>query len=343
MKLITLALSVAIAFIIGCGGGSGGEHNLSNSDPANNSHAAKLTPPEGFKMIYMHMVYGIQAGGLFGLTDEIVALFDDGTYTYDLANLYSKGKEYSKANKPKRWGQWRFDAQNKFEIKEHDDSDYDTAISSAVADSGSIDQRLNGCASSIRSSDGLGLGPLVGNVRQFCFLPDGRYAHSSTSFGSSTDVIIGSSDERSGTYRIDKYMIEFKPYGGEVQQAAFAFLADDKSHITINGVRFINSNDLDLSASANDLPFNGMQADPTLDSNDSTSLIIKIHILQKVPALVCTSQLFVSKLKEQGYDIIGTQELGGDVDCTYYSTSSCNLEVYSGENPGANSCIIKYK
>ena len=67
---------------------------------------------------------GFQAGGTFGVTDDFIALFSDGSYTSDLATTFNDSIRASKNKKPKKWGTWRGDDKT-LSIRGYNDNDFE--------------------------------------------------------------------------------------------------------------------------------------------------------------------------------------------------------------------------
>lgn len=213
-----------------------------NPPPASVDSEPVLTvaAPPGLKELRGVLVMGLQAGGMFGLTDDFIALFEDGTWTSDLARTFQEGAAESRAVKPKRWGQWRL-RDGELELKDHNDPEFEGDQGDWVLNSGSSDERLDGCYGSLRSSDGGGVGSArVGQARTWCFRPDGRFSNSSTGFGSSGNVTVSSRRAKlGGRYRIDGYTAVFLYDDGRELRAAFAYANEGRNHVMINGRRFM--------------------------------------------------------------------------------------------------------
>jgi len=204
----------------------------------------KARPPKGFKDIRGVVVFGIQAGGLFGLTSDVIATFNDGTYTSDLQRVFAEGVAASKAAKPKRWGRWRMKG-GKLQLKQGMGK-YEPTRGDWVARPGASNMKLNGCFGNITSasSSPYGGNTSVGNASSWCFKPDGSFAHSSTGFATASGDVMGgaaSSRKSGGQYYIDGYVARFVYDDGKEIVTAFCFLNEKKSHIAINGKRYMGN------------------------------------------------------------------------------------------------------
>lgn len=200
--------------------------------------------PAGLKELRGYIYYGIQAGGLFGPTDSVIALFNNGTYTDDLAGTFNQGAGTSRQENPDSWGKWRISRGN-LELKEPGKDSFETTRGDWLVNSGNHDQRLTGCYGKLTSSDGMGMGSvMVGSASSWCFFPNGRFTHSSTgfamAFGNGVHGAAASTPpEQRGRYRIDLNAVHLVYDDGSDITAAFGFLSRDKTHIAINGRRFM--------------------------------------------------------------------------------------------------------
>jgi len=201
--------------------------------------------PSGLKDLRGLQVYGIQAGGMYGLTEDAIATFTDGNYTTDIAGVFNHGKAQSKRLKPRSWGHWKMRGKDML-LKDHNDKKFDKPIGSWVQQSGRNNHKLDGCYGRLVSSSGFGnLGSAtVGRASSWCFRKDGRFAHSATGFAMSFgDGVRGaghsSPPSQRGRYRIDGYAIHLIYDDGSDIMAGFSFLSKDRSHISINGRRFM--------------------------------------------------------------------------------------------------------
>lgn len=218
-----------------------------NESPGKRAGASSLLkpakPPKGLKELRGVVTYGIQPGGMFGPTSDVVALFGDGTYSSDLQRLFARGIAASKAAKPGRWGRWRKRG-GTLEFKEEGEGKYETTYGDWIARHGGKNLKLSGCFGSINSasSSPYGGGTTVGNASSWCFRSDGRFSHSSTGFASASGGVRGasaSSRKTGGRYRIDGYTARFVYDDDKEIVTAFCFLNDKKSHIAINGKRYM--------------------------------------------------------------------------------------------------------
>ena len=203
----------------------------------------KDNAPEGLVELRGIIAMGIQADGTFGVGDDFIALFDDGSYTSDLANTFIEGIDVSKRKKPKRWGHWR--ARNEtIELRGHKDNEFEETMGSWRIEPSGEDHRLSGCFGRLNSSSGGDYtgSTIVGVARTWCFWPDGRFTNSSATFGSSSDLSMGVSDKAQGSYRIDDYVAKFTYDDGHTITAAFGYASDEGNHILVNGRRFMGSN-----------------------------------------------------------------------------------------------------
>lgn len=205
--------------------------------------------PEGFQQMQGVLYYGIQAGGTFGVTSRVIALFDDGTYTQDIATAFDKGVEVSRRDNPRDWGEWRMPGEA-LTLKDQNDAEFEEPDGDWLAGPGAHDQRLSGCFGRLVSNDGMGVGTvMVGRASSWCFTPGGRFTHESTGFAIGTADVRGAVSSTPpglrGRYRIDGYVLHLVYDDGSDLRAGFAFLNDEKTHIAINGRRFTGSDAAD--------------------------------------------------------------------------------------------------
>ena len=190
------------------------------------------------------ITYGIQAGGMYGTTEDFIALFDDGTYSRDLPRTFGVSKAESKAERPNYWGQWRKRG-GELELKGIGDTEFDTTSGDWLAVPGGQDHKLSGCYGRLTSTSGADYlsGTTVGLARTWCFYPSGRFTNNSTAFGSSSNpgVSMQASDKARGRYRIDGNMARFVYDDGHEVMAVFGYINEDRTHIMLNGKRFMGS------------------------------------------------------------------------------------------------------
>jgi hypothetical protein len=207
---------------------------------------AKAVPPEGFKELRGIIIMAIQPGGMFGMTSDVIALLNDGSYTSDLKTLFAKGRSASMKNKPSRWGKWKISGDDLL-LKEYKSKEFSETRGDWIARPAPSDLKLNGCYGNITAASDTPYGGkhTVGNASSWCFKPDGRFAHSSTGFATASGGVSGgtfSKRKQGGRYRIDNYTAKFVYDDGTELVTAFCFLSEDKSHIAINGKRYMGRN-----------------------------------------------------------------------------------------------------
>ena len=187
---------------------------------------------------------GIQPGGMFGTTEDFIALFDDGTYTTDLHGAFGGSVKMARNKKPASWGKWRRRG-GKLQLQRHDMSEYKKPIGNWRTTPAKPDERLRGCFGRLTSTSGADYnsGTTVGVASSWCFWPNGRFTNSSTAFGNSSDEVgvtmRATSPKARGRYRLDGYGARFVYDDGHEVTAAFCFANDDNTHIALNGRRFM--------------------------------------------------------------------------------------------------------
>ncbi|MBT2971164.1 MAG: hypothetical protein B6D72_06915 [gamma proteobacterium symbiont of Ctena orbiculata] len=206
---------------------------------------ASANPPDGFKELRGIITMAIQPGGLFGITSDVIALFEDGSYSSDLKTLFAKGKSASMSKKPGRWGRWKISG-DELLLKKKKSKDFSETRGNWVARPASSDLKLNGCYGKLTtaSESPFGGNYTVGRASSWCFKPNGRFAHSRTGFAVASGEVSGGTSTRSkrgGRYRIDGYTARFLYDDGTELVTAFCFLNEKRSHIAINGKRYMGS------------------------------------------------------------------------------------------------------
>lgn len=188
------------------------------------------------------LAMGIQADGTFGVTDDFIALFSDGSYTSDLATTFNDSIEASKNKKPKKWGTWR-GGEKTLSLRGYNDNDFEETNGSWRIEPSPEDYRLSGCFGRLTSNSGgdYTSSTIVGVARTWCFWPDGRFTNSSAAFGSSSEVSMGVSDKARGSYRIDGYVAQFTYDDGHKITTAFGYASNKGDHVLINGRRFMGA------------------------------------------------------------------------------------------------------
>jgi len=188
--------------------------------PSSGSLPAVVAPP-GIAAFRGIQVFRIQPSGFFGLTDDAIFTFTDGSYTEDVAGVMTNGIAASMAANPEDWGVWRGSGDN-FELLENGDTEFDDVTSWILQPAGA-DQRLDGCYNAIGGSGALFDGG-IGNVdfSTVCFFSDGRFTHDSAfftqgPFADSSTV----SPQSVGIYRIDGNAARFVYNDGRDEVVAF--------------------------------------------------------------------------------------------------------------------------
>lgn len=215
----------------------------SSVPPPTHTKSSGGQAPAGLKELRGVLVMGIQPGGMFGLTDDFIAVFDDGSYTEDLVNTFGEGVAVSRRKKPRAWGTWR-SRNDKIELREHGDAAYEPPRGSWLIAPSASGFTLSGCFGRLNSSSGADYtsGTTVGLAQTWCFWKDGRFTNSSTAFGSSSNVSMrASSPKARGRYRIDGYVAKFVYDDGHEVTAAFGYASTKGNHLMLNGKRFMGA------------------------------------------------------------------------------------------------------
>ena len=210
--------------------------------PLSNKPLSKLSSPNGLIGIWGYLSYGMQAGGVFGSSEDAIAVFKDGTLTTDIAGVFNLGIEQSKNQKPRRWGHWRKEGKA-LSIKWASGKKYSKHTHWWKHKTVGKDHRLKGCFTRRNSSSG-GAGGIagvtIGASRTWCFAKNGRFSNKKSSFGNAPNVSTsGTSATLGGRYRIDGHTMRLAYDSGKTITVGFAYMADKNNHIGINGVRYL--------------------------------------------------------------------------------------------------------
>jgi hypothetical protein len=200
--------------------------------------------PTGLKEPRGVIIMGIQANGMFGFTEKFIALYDDGAYTNDLTTAFDQGVAHSKQKNPKSWGSWRIHNE-KLELKKDRDESFEKTRGDWIARAATKARMLSGCYGRLTTNNGADYtsGTTVGVARTWCFWPDGGFTNSSTAFGNTKTAggihMKSTSPKTRGRYFLNGYTAHFIYGDGHEIQAAFCFANEKKSHIVLNGKRFM--------------------------------------------------------------------------------------------------------
>lgn len=189
--------------------------------PSGGSLPAVVSPP-GIVAMRGIQVFRILPSGIFGLDDDAILTFNDGTFTFDLAGVMRDGIGASRAANPEDWGQWRLLNDGTLELLEEGDSEYDDVVS-WILTPGNSDQRLNECYTAIGGAGSLFDGGISNvNFSTVCFLPNGQFTHDSALFAGGPFVDTSTvSPQSAGVYRIDGNAIRFVYNSGRDETFAF--------------------------------------------------------------------------------------------------------------------------
>lgn len=205
--------------------------------------AIPATGPAGLKELRGVITLGIQPGGMFGTTEEYIAVFDDGSYTEDLVNTFGSSVAASKRKRPGDWGHWRVRG-SEIQLREHGDTAFEDTRGNWLIEPSPANFRLSGCFGRLNSSSGADYtsGTTVGLAQTWCFWKDGRFTNSRTAFGSSSNASMrASSTKARGRYQIDGYVAQFVYDDGQEVTAAFGYASTKGNHLMLNGKRFMGA------------------------------------------------------------------------------------------------------
>jgi len=173
--------------------------------------------------------------GITQLGDAMVALFDDGTYTNDIATAFDQGVSASRARNPEDWGEYQIRG-GELLLRENGESTFDDPLNYMVEPGGS-NSRITGCYTAL-SGGSLDLPGVAVSTNTWCFDSSGRFTNDSAAFVSNSTVSASSSRDTSGEYRIDGYAIRIRYSNGIEKVMSFCYYSEDRTHIGLNGRRF---------------------------------------------------------------------------------------------------------
>lgn len=196
---------------------------------------ATIQEPEGFASLYAYLSFQ-NVGGVFRLSDDMVALFDDGSQTNGLETVFNEGVAVSRARNPEQWGRYRFLGSD-LQLSDFDDEEFDTAVNNFIAIGGGPDEKLDGCFTNIGSSAFDSIDFIDIDISTFCFDTAGLFTNNTFYSASGIALTVSASNNDVGRYRIDGNAIQLIYANNSEFVASFAFLSDDRTSISINGKR----------------------------------------------------------------------------------------------------------
>lgn len=204
-----------------------------NMTPADMS--AGVQEPQGFTSLYSFLTFQ-NVGGFLRLADDMVALFDDGSQTSDLETVFNEGVAVSRTRNPERWGRYRFLGDD-LQLADFDDDEFTTAVNNFLATAGGVDEKLDGCFTSVGSSAFDSMDFIDIDISTFCFDTAGLFTNNTFYSASGIALTVAAANNDVGSYRIDGNAIQLSYSNNLEYVASFAFLIDDRSSISINGER----------------------------------------------------------------------------------------------------------
>jgi len=219
------------------GGASSNADLPPNGDSADSAGALSAAQaPEGFSRLHAYDTFGF-VGTSAQLITEVIALFSDGTYTEDLETVFSQGEVVSRSQNPQDWGVYQFSGGDLL-LRGDNDPEFTAESREFSLSPAGTDTRLSGCFNSIGGSTTLDVTSL--SISSYCFTTSGRFTHDSSLFTSSPNVVSSSgSPDESGNYRLDGYAMRIRYDNGVETTVSFSFMSQDRTHIGVNGSRFI--------------------------------------------------------------------------------------------------------
>ena len=171
---------------------------------------AALPPALSLAMIHE---FGIDGFGSTRFDRSAVVLFDDGSFTRDVAGVLLRGIAGSRAARPEDWGEWRGDAAaGSLELREGGDG-FDE-VSAVAGSAPASDRPLEGCYESEEfvsvPGAGIGAGAVGFSSNVYCFFADGTFDRRRVSSVVSPEVTAGASSGGTGRYRIEGDAIDLE-------------------------------------------------------------------------------------------------------------------------------------
>ena len=112
------------------------------TNPASDDSSPAQTP-DGFSRLHAYNTFGF-VGTSAQLVTEVIALFDDGSYTEDLSTVFASGVTQSLAQNPSDWGQYRF-INGELNLRLDGDLDFEREPNDFSLEPAGSDTRLTGC------------------------------------------------------------------------------------------------------------------------------------------------------------------------------------------------------
>ena len=205
-----------------------------------NAYAANLSParePDNLLGVWSYSI-------IADVTS--LAVFTDGSFTYDIGGVFDLGVTRSRQQKPEDWGVWRVrtepDGDELLDLKLSTENQYRDHLFWWKNVPGNQNQKLNHCYTNLSFSDG---GPgSVGNVfvgasKTWCFLQQGYFASKVSSFGVAPGVVTsGPGAALQGSYRIDGHAMKLKFSNGQEKTVSFVYTLPERVSIRVNETRY---------------------------------------------------------------------------------------------------------
>ncbi len=175
-----------------------------------------------------------------------LAVFTDGSFTYDIEGVFDLGVTLSRQQNPEDWGVWRVrtepDGDQVLDLKLSNESQFTDHLFWWKNIPGNQNQKLNHCYTNLAFSDG---GPgsdgdvFVGASKTWCFIQQGYFASKVSSFGVAPGVAIsGPGAALQGSYRIDGHAMKLKFANGQEKTFSFVYTLPERVSIRINQTRY---------------------------------------------------------------------------------------------------------
>lgn len=178
----------------------------------------------GLAAMYGIAVFRILPSGYFGLDDDAILAFEDGSYTEDLRGVMRDGVDASRAANPDDWGIWR-ERGGALELQGANDTSFEEPTNAWVIEPGAVDERLDGCFTATG-----GVGPLAGggigsvDFSTVCFWPDATFTHERAVWAQGPgSSVVALPKGTAGAYRVDGNSIQFDYNDGRKERLAFGF------------------------------------------------------------------------------------------------------------------------
>jgi hypothetical protein len=182
---------------------------------------SKPTDQSTLEGVYMNQSTSFGVGGMMTLDFDSYAVFKDGTICRDIETI-AAGRAGKLAARCGQWTRAGSGFSARWQNGKTSDLSGSTFYKTFPANAGDT---LSGKYSSIGGGGNTALGgtAMIVVAKSYVFSPDGRFQVASSSGGSNTGVVVSANKSQSGTYVLDRHVIELRFNDGNVLRTGFYF------------------------------------------------------------------------------------------------------------------------